>query len=86
MSERDDGGQELAAKHIRSAHGEPMFGYFRDMSLRDWFAGQACCGLMADAITFGDVKRPAKEALAEFAHCAYAVADAMLAERAKPST
>ncbi len=44
------------------------------MSLRDWFAGQALAGLLADS-AFND--SPARFGLA-----AYALADAMLAARA----
>lgn len=44
------------------------------MTLRDWFAGQALAGMMTEA----DGARP--EYCARFA---FAVADAMLAERAK---
>jgi len=46
------------------------------MSLRDWFAGQALVGQM----TAGESDNPAG-----YAELAYAVADAMLAERAKPA-
>jgi hypothetical protein len=52
------------------------------MTLRDWFAGQALVGLMANSVhdhcpLFGDGL--------PFARDAYAVADAMLAERSKPA-
>lgn len=43
------------------------------MSLRDWFAGQALAGLVANDSARGDN--------AQFAIVAYALADAMLAER-----
>ena len=45
----------------------------RGMSLRDWFAGQALVGLLTS-------HRDSKSVIVE---TAYAVADAMLAERAK---
>lgn len=45
----------------------------KDMSLRDWFAGQALAGILADPEVVGELKPSA-----EFA---YKMADAMLAER-----
>lgn len=57
------------------------------MSLRDWFAGQALAGMIANP----DFGQPTDEArrLGKFASKAatlcYELADAMLAERAKPS-
>ena len=47
----------------------------RGMSLRDWFAGQALAGMLAD-----HEMNATPEVYAEWAH---KVADAMLAERAK---
>lgn len=47
------------------------------MTLRDWFAGQALCGLMMFETTQGKWD--------EFAKGAYDCADAMLAEREKPN-
>jgi hypothetical protein len=47
------------------------------MSLRDWFAGQALVGLAACPTTKDDTAN-------WFASASYAIADAMLAERAKP--
>ncbi len=47
------------------------------MSLRDWFAGQALCMVIAH-----DNEVPAAPSL--IARAAYAVADAMLAESRKP--
>ena len=45
------------------------------MSLRDWFAGQALAGLLADSNTSGTYK--------EFADYAYQYADVMLRARQK---
>ena len=44
------------------------------MSLRDWFAGQALNGMVASEV---------KDAAERFARGAYALADAMIAERNK---
>lgn len=56
----------------------PRLGPQPDMTLRDWFAGQALAGSMAAARITGiaeiDLVR---------AHDCYLIADAMLAERAK---
>lgn len=49
------------------------------MSLRDWFAGQALAGVLA----CGTMTHPPVRS-ADNARTAYAMADAMLAERAKP--
>lgn len=53
---------------------------FGEMTMRDWFAGQALVGLMSNSVhdhspLFGDGNM--------FARDAFIVADAMLAERAK---
>lgn len=48
----------------------------KGMTLRDWFAGQYVSGIHAGGATFRDGQNVAEEA--------YSVADAMLAERAKP--
>lgn len=58
------------------------------MSLRDWFAGQALGGLMADPREKRcDPSKPLEPQLracaAEYAQASYRMADAMLAERAK---
>lgn len=50
------------------------------MSLRDYFAGQALIGLMADNPTLATYPTDA----APLAAVAYRYADAMLAERSKP--
>ncbi len=50
------------------------------MSLRDWFAGQALVGMYPHARA---ITRPGEEASPIWARMAYAIADAMLAERAK---
>jgi hypothetical protein len=46
------------------------------MTLRDWFAGQALAGYLANPALHAKV--------VEWAHDAYLTADAMLAERSKP--
>jgi hypothetical protein len=58
------------------------------MTLRDWFAGQALAGWLA---SYGDeAAHPAMETRnqkpwdAELARLSYCMADAMIAEKAKP--
>lgn len=48
------------------------------MTLRDWFAGQALAGIMANKVTM-----PCKEVYDACAELAYIMADAMLTERAR---
>ena len=70
MSKHDDGGPAFPSVDYGSI----------GMSLRDWFAGQALAGVIAaccqDTLNF-----ETREQL--FARNAYAIADAMLAERAR---
>ena len=54
------------------------------MTLRDWFAGQALSGFMADPSNNIHRNAPTpEEACANTALAAYNLADAMVAERAK---
>ena len=55
-----------------------LFAESDGLSLRDWFAGQSLCGLLAAG---GTPKINGKESSVDAA--AYAIADAMLAERSK---
>ena len=74
MGKREDG--DAAFPHFRDE-------YYRGdgMSLRDWFAGKAVTGIVA---AFGDSDREMEADDWELtAREAYALADAMLAERAK---
>ena len=66
MSEKYDGGPAFPGEYA-----EP----YRGMSLRDWFAGQALAGLVADSSLYSTTKTEAQEA--------YELADAMLQERKK---
>lgn len=51
------------------------------MTLRDWFAGQALAAVIRQCATDTGVRKDGPEV--HFARKAYALADAMLAERAK---
>ena len=60
----------------------------RDMSLRDWFAGQVIAGLFSNSQTMVAILQKATEKNIInhqdiYAEIAYNVADAMIAERAK---
>lgn len=66
-NKRDDGGVAFPFVGTVEAH----YG----MTLRDWFAGQALCGLLGQTNVRDDAS--------EFARFSYAIADAMLEERKK---
>lgn len=75
MSDIEDGGSAFPHTIITGQHNTS------GMSLRDWFAGQALAGLLADPTT--DTHVPPALAQSAFADAAYRFADAMLAERQK---
>ena len=75
---KDDGGPAFAATYTYAKHGaggilHPEGG----MTLRDWYAGQIAASMISGR-SFWSPDEPA-----EVARDAYAVADAMLAARAK---
>ncbi len=63
---------------IENVHGDNVVSMFPG-DLRDWFAGQALAGEMAT----WETARPEDYSEKVASRC-YAIADAMLAERAKP--
>lgn len=80
----DDGGAAFPVSREQSPSnwGQPSAG----MSLRDYFAAKALCGMMAGdhyAVITG-IKKIPSEAEAMAARCAYAIADAMLKARNQP--
>jgi len=64
MSEKETGGPAF-----------PLESHYFGMTLRDWFAGQALVGFLAN--TSG-------RAMKDRVRMAYEIADAMLSERSKP--
>lgn len=78
MDERKDGGAAFPRTWSESYGGAISNESSGGMSLRDWFAGQAMCGLYA-ASNGQILTRP--EDLRADAMAAYAIADAMLAAR-----
>jgi hypothetical protein len=52
------------------------------MSLRDWYAGQALAGLLANPVSFGAIMQGDPDTIAS---ACGTFADAMIAERAIPS-
>lgn len=64
----------MASRSVRAFPSSTIDPEFAGMTLRDWFAGQAVAAMES----FGTLYEP--EAIAQ---SAYALADAMLAERAK---
>jgi len=87
MSAKQDGGSAFprASRLINESAIAPGFRIetVSGMSLRDWFAGQALAGLLASAPKSHDARMVGHEEQA-FSLAAYALADAMLAERSKP--
>lgn len=78
---KQDGGPAFPGEYVsKRLDGNPNeWRYFPGMTLRDWFAGQALAGMLAEASTvnpYGNEYRIAKQS--------YDIADAMLTERAKP--
>ena len=83
-STKDDGGLAFSTEiDAEDSKGYPITGkIIGGMSLRDWFAGMALQGILAESShpqSTGSWKQ-AKE----FAKTAYEFSDAMLAERKKP--
>ena len=79
MSAANDGGPAFPEVRIEqrgdSRYVQPSKVLVPGMSLRDWFAGQIAAAIMV---------KGARAGLKEIASDAYDIADAMLAERAKP--
>ena len=75
---KENGGQAFPALHYQAIeNGEEVGDYAQDggMTLRDWFAGQAICGMIS-SLKSGDNARV-------FPQIAYEVADDMIKERSK---
>lgn len=96
MSTKDDGGPAFPAKRtehrpiVEGGAPFPVEAHYTGLSIRDWFAGMALSGIcasinneaMANAVTAAAKAHGVHEE--EFAaKQAYALADAMLAEREK---
>jgi len=77
MSKQNDGGAAFPTI-ARENDGQGNYCYYSEggMTLRDWFAGQALAGLVADSSY--DPKDKYNEYASRFC---YTIADAMLAER-----
>lgn len=75
MNTKNDGGAAFPAPAF-PGYDAPPLGAYRGMSLRDYFAGQALAGIMADATLGSNAIR--------IAEGCYQIADAMLAESEKP--
>lgn len=87
--EIDDGGPAFPRQRVL-AQVDPS-SYWSDtgtpgMSLRDWFAGQALSGCLADPGVVPLETDKGSEFYDRMAKIAFAFADAMLAERAKKSS
>lgn len=80
---KDDGGSAFPFGQISETTGQPINGCFSPgMTLRDWFAGRALTRIIPSE---GWIAHAVKECSADAAQQAYAIADAMLAERKKDS-
>lgn len=87
MAQRDDGGPAFPVQGQQigtDTEGAPILAgqLHHGMTLRDWFAGQALAGMLANPNTTGPAS-PASALPSAVATFSYAIADAMLAERAK---
>jgi len=82
---RDDGGCAFAA--IATSAADDVY-HQTGMSLRDWFAGQALIGMLHNGFAprqfLGSRAPEGPQPPREYPAIAYALADAMLAERSKP--
>jgi len=76
---KDTGGPAFPRSGVKDGYGK-VVGDVKGMSLRDWFAGQALAGIAAGYWSNSDMSDLAPSELAEKA---FALADAMLAERAE---
>lgn len=74
MSALNDGGPAFPREEMRVTGGKEYVAVQPGMSLRDWFAGQALAGLLANRI---------KDTPEKWAAVSYVLADAMLAAREK---
>jgi len=81
--QKDDGGPAFPAMNQlrRWPSGEPVNNEFNGMTLRDWFAGQAMIGMVACWEKGPDGRWIAGYKAPEVVKQAYAIADAMIAER-----
>ena len=79
MTQINDGGPAFPFVSWQSPNGMVSTAHTNGMTLRDWFAGQALAGLLANVGFTGEVTYDG------LAYDAYRIADAMLAAReAKP--
>ncbi len=80
MTKVNDGGPAF----LTEPNTQPGFYKHHGMTLRDWFAGQAVTAVIRQCANDLGINNPDKLTPEQyFAMKAYAVADAMLAERAK---
>ena len=79
MAKKYDGGMAFPIGRVHNANGEVAMWEESGMSLRDWFAGHALAGLLPAWVQDGAILPDPPRA----AQYAYALADAMLAERQK---
>lgn len=79
----DDGGQAFPHFYVWDRERREQISVDNGMTLRDWFAGRALAGMLSDPTVGNPDDREDSVVDAELASCAYAMADAMLAERSK---
>ena len=79
MSKINDGGPAFPVPMVRYDDGNFFNVTDTGMSLRDWFAGQALAGIMANSRLITVLTESKQDPTS----CAYQMADFMLAERAK---
>jgi hypothetical protein len=74
MKRKQSGGPAFPRSGVKDGYGK-VVGDVAGMDLRDWFAGQALAGILANPSRLDGVQNTVEGA--------YCLADAMIAERAK---
>lgn len=91
MTDKTDGGPAFPPPHpYQNVNGDWFYPEQPGMSLRDWFAGQALAGIMANPERWKQIVEDYTSGKKTYEQCseanavkAYSLADAMIAERSR---